>query len=946
MEACCCSSSSSSSAPPASILATGAGLRRRFSPVAAASAASGGRAVALACPLRASASLIAAAPRRGQQRRGAAGFVVRAVFERFTERAVKAVVHSQREARGMGDEAVAPHHLLLGLVAEDRSPAGFIGPGVRIERAREACRAALGKPGSAQAATGLATDVPFSAASKRVFVAAVEFSRTMGCNFISPDHIALGLVDLDDTTTNNVLRSLGVEPSELAKQALTRVKREVAKDGREPLGLSSFKLRDKSTAGNARSAIVKYLNKKKEKSALALFCVDLTMRASGGLIDPVIGRNKEIERVVQIICRRTKNNPILLGEAGVGKTAIAEGLALKIAHGDVPIFLVARRILSLDVALLMAGAKERGELETRVTSLIREVRKAGDVILFIDEVHTLIGSGIAGRGSKGAGLDIANLLKPALARGELQCIASTTLDEHCLHFEKDKALARRFQPVFVNEPSQEDAVKILLGLREKYETYHKCKYTLEGINAAVYLSARYIPDRHLPDKAIDLIDEAGSRARMESFKRKKEEQCSIISKSPDEYWREIRAVQAMHDVALTNRLKYSLNENDQENEVNVEVLNDDKTSPTSTLSPSDDEPSMIGSEEIARVTSLWSGIPVQQLTADERKLLVGLDDELRKRVIGQDDAVVAISRAVKRSRVGMSDPDRPIATLLFCGPTGVGKTELTKALAATYFGSESAMVRLDMSEYMERHTVSKLIGSPPGYMGFGEGGTLTEAVRRKPFTVVLLDEIEKAHPDIFNILLQVFEDGHLSDSQGRRVSFKNTLIVMTSNVGSTSISKGRMAIGFQTLNGTEENTYAVMKSLVMEELKAFFRPELLNRMDEVVVFRPLEKNQMLAILNIILQEVKARLLALGIGLEVSDTMKDMIIQQGYDKSYGARPLRRAVTQFVEDVISEAILSGQYKPGDTITMDTDDKGKPCLSRMNDQTVQLSDPTPTL
>ncbi|KAM0858642.1 hypothetical protein ACQ4PT_047700 [Festuca glaucescens] len=943
MEACCCSSSS---APSASILATGAGLRRRFSPAAAAAA--GGRAVALAHPLRASAALLsaAAAPRRGQQRRGAAGFVVRTVFERFTERAVKAVVHSQREARGMGDEAVAPHHLLLGLVAEDRSAAGFLGPGVRIERARDACRAAVGKRGPAQAATGLATDVPFSAASKRVFVAAVEFSRNMGCNFISPDHIALGLLDLDDPTTNNILKSLGVEPSQLAKQALTRVKGELAKDGREPLGLSSFRLRDKSAAGNGRSAIVKYSNKKKEKSALAQFCVDLTMRASGGLIDPVIGRKKEIERVVQIICRRTKNNPILLGEAGVGKTAIAEGLALKIANGDVPIFLVARRILSLDVALLMAGAKERGELEARVTSLIREVQKAGDVILFIDEVHTLIGSGIAGRGSKGAGLDIANLLKPALARGELQCIASTTLDEHRLHFEKDKALARRFQPVYVNEPSQEDAVKILLGLREKYETYHKCKYTLEGINAAVYLSARYIPDRHLPDKAIDLIDEAGSRARMESFKRKKEEQCSIISKSPDEYWQEIRAVQAMHDVALTNKLKYSLNENDQENEVNVEVLDDDKASPTSTLSASVDEPSMIGSEEIARVTSLWAGIPVQQLTADERKLLVGLDNELRKRVIGQDDAVVAISRAVKRSRVGMSDPDRPIATLLFCGPTGVGKTELTKALAATYFGSESAMVRLDMSEYMERHTVSKLIGSPPGYMGFGEGGTLTEAVRRKPFTVVLLDEIEKAHPDIFNILLQVFEDGHLSDSQGRRVSFKNTLIVMTSNVGSASISKGRMAIGFQTLNDTEENTYTVMKSLVMEELKAFFRPELLNRMDEVVVFRPLEKNQMLAILNIILQEVKGRLLALGIGLEVSDAMKDMIIQQGYDKSYGARPLRRAVTQFVEDVISEAILSGHYKPGDTITMDTDDKGKPCLSRLNDRTVQLSDPTPTL
>ncbi|KAL6843434.1 hypothetical protein ACP4OV_026756 [Aristida adscensionis] len=941
MEACCCSTSS---APSASILAApDAALRRRFS----APSAAGWRALALARPLRASASTMAAAaaPRRGQQRRRGGG-VVRAVFERFTERSVKAVVFSQREARGMGDEVVAPHHLLLGLVAEDRSASGFLGSEVRVERAREACRAALGKGGPAQPATGLATDVPFSAASKRVFEAAVDFSRNMGCNFISPEHIALGLFNLDDPTTNSILKSLGVDPSQLAKQALTRVQGELAKDGREPVGLSSYKVRGKSTPGSGKSAIVKYSNKRKEKSALAQFCVDLTMRASGGLIDPVIGRKEEIERVVQIVCRRTKNNPILLGEAGVGKTAIAEGLALNIANGNVPIFLVGKRILSLDVALLMAGAKERGELEARITSLLREVRKAGDVILFIDEVHTLIGSGIAGRGSKGAGLDIANLLKPALARGELQCIASTTLDEHRLHFEKDKALARRFQPVFVNEPSQEDAVKILLGLREKYETYHKCKYTLEGINAAVYLSARYIPDRHLPDKAIDLIDEAGSRARIESFKRKKEEQCSILSKSPDEYWQEIRAVQGMHEVALTNKLKYSLDENDKENDVSTELLDEDKILSASTQATSVDEPTLVGSEEIARVTSLWSGIPLQKLTADERKLLVGLDDELRRRVIGQDDAVVAISKAVKRSRVGLNDPDRPIATLLFCGPTGVGKTELTKALAASYFGSESAMVRLDMSEYMERHTVSKLIGSPPGYMGFGEGGTLTEAVRRKPFTVVLLDEIEKAHPDIFNILLQVFEDGHLTDSQGRRVSFKNTLIVMTSNIGSTSISSGRRSIGFSTQRDSEETTYAAMKSIVMEELKAFFRPELLNRLDDVVVFRPLEKTQMMAVLNIILQEVKGRLLALGIGLEISDSMKNLISQQGYDRSYGARPLRRAVTQLVEDVISEAILSGQFKPGDTIMMEVDSTGKPCLSRLNDQTVQLSDPAPTL
>jgi ATP-dependent Clp protease ATP-binding subunit ClpC len=779
--------------------------------------------------------------------------------------------------------------------------------------------------------------VPFSKGCKRVFEVAVELSRNMGCSFISPEHLAIALFTLDDPTTNNLLRSLGADPSQLASVALIRLQGELAKDGRDPAGASSYKVPEKAPAGAGRSAFNKSLGGKKEKGALDQFCLDLTTQASGGFIDPIIGREEEIERVVQIICRRTKNNPILLGEAGVGKTAIAEGLALRIANGDVPIYLVAKRIMSLDVGLLIAGAKERGELESRVTGLIREVREAGDVILFIDEVHNLIGSGTVGKG-KGSGLDISNLLKPPLARGELQCIAATTLDEHRMHFEKDKALARRFQPVYVDEPSQEDAVKILLGLRENYEIYHKCKFTLEAINAAVYLSARYIPDRQLPDKAIDLIDEAGSRARIESFQKRKEGQSSVLLKEPDEYWQEIKAVQAMHEVVLSNKTKYSPNENDS---ANTEAPHQDKAGSTST---SVEEPVVVGTEEIARVASLWSGIPVQQLTADDRKTLVGLDDELKKRVIGQDDAVVAISRAVKRSRVGLSDPDRPIATLLFCGPTGVGKTELTKALAASYFGSESAMLRLDMSEYMERHTVSKLIGSPPGYIGYGETGTLTEAVRRKPFTVVLLDEIEKAHPDIFNILLQIFEDGHLADSQGRRVSFKNTLIVMTSNVGSTSISDGRRSIGFST-DDTESSTYIAMKTLVMEELKAFFRPELLNRIDEMVVFRPLEETQMLAILDIILQELKGKLLALGIGLEVSDAMKSLICQEGYDKSYGARPLRRAVTQLMEDVISEAILFGEYKPGDTILVDTNKEGKPCLSRLNQQIIQVSDPTRT-
>ncbi|GJN21186.1 hypothetical protein PR202_gb08643 [Eleusine coracana subsp. coracana] len=801
MEVCCCSTSSS-------VLAGARGAGRRLAAPASAAArwgaAGGGRAVVLAHPLPPRPAF-SARPRQ-RARRG----VIRAVFERFTERAVKAVVLSQREARGLGDPAVAPRHLLLGLIAEDRSSGGFLSSGIRIERAREECRgiaardAGAAAPAAGKAASGLDTDVPFTVETKQVFELAAVLSRNMNCSFISPEHLAISLFTLMDPTTNSLLRSSHQLRSPVSKESLQKTA-EILQEHR--------------------------LSKSQRKLQL-------------GLDDP------------------PSPNPW------------------------------AKRILSLDIGLLIAGAKERGELESRVTSLIREVREAGDVILFIDEVHNLIGSGTVGKG-KGAGLDIGNLLKPPLARGELQCIAATTLDEHRMHFEKDKALARRFQPVFVDEPSQEDAVKILLGLREKYETYHKCKFTLEAINAAVYLSARYIPDRQLPDKAIDLIDEAGSRARMESFNKKREGQSSVLSRSPDEYWQEIRAAQAMHEVVSSNKMKYSSNENDKKDgSADVGAPYGEITESASASSLSVDEQVVVGTEEIARVASLWSGIPVQQLTADDKRILVGLDDELRKRVIGQDDAVVAISR--------------------------VGKTELTKALAESYFGSESAMLRLDMSEYMERHTVSKLIGSPPGYIGYGETGTLTEAVRRKPFTVVLLDEIEKAHPDIFNILLQIFEDGHLTDSQGRQ------------------------SIGFLK-EDTELSSYIAMKSLVIEELKSFFRPELLNRIDEMVVFRPLEKSQMLAILDIILKEVKSRLLALGIGLEVSDAMKDLICREGYDKSFGARPLRRAVTHLIEDAISEAILFGEFKPGDTIRVDVDAEGKPCLSHLDEQIIQVSDPT---
>ncbi|CAN0915963.1 Chaperone protein ClpD, chloroplastic, partial [Linum grandiflorum] len=884
---------------------------------------------------------------RSRKKRAAAGrisFTVSAVFERFTERAIKAVIFSQREARSLGKDTVAPQHLLLGLIAEDRDPDGFLGSGITIDRARQVVRDIWVNDGDATdhnptSSSTSTTDMPFSAATKRVFEAAVEYSRNMRHKFISPEHIAIGLFTVDDGSAAQVSQRLGANATHLAAVAITRLQGELAKDGRggEPSlskGTSEKILSKKAVA--FRSA-----EKAREKSALAQFCVDITSRAVQGRIDPVIGRESEIQRVIQILCRRTKNNPILLGESGVGKTAIAEGLGMKIAQAEVPAFLLGKRVMSLDVGLLIAGAKERGELETRVTTLIKEIREEGDVVLFIDEVHTLVGSGtVGGRKSKGNSLDIANLLKPALGRGELQCIASTTMDEHRTHIESDKALARRFQPVLINEPSQEDAVRILLGLRQKYETHHNCRYTLEAINAAVHLSARYIADRFLPDKAIDLIDEAGSRARIEAYRKKKEQQTGILSKTPDDYWQEIRTVQAMHQVQVISSKPMA-----DDSESTIDDSGEVTSEPPSPSTSDDVEPMPVGLNDIASVASLWSGIPVQQLTADERIALVGLEEQLRKRVVGQDEAVGAISRAVKRSRFGLKDPDRPIAALLFCGPTGVGKTELTKALAACYFGSDSSMLRLDMSEYMERHTVSKLIGAPPGYVGHGEGGTLTEAIRRRPFTLVLLDEIEKAHPDIFNILLQVFEDGHLTDSQGRRVSFKNALIVMTSNIGSSAIAKGgQTSIGFGSGADQSSTSYVGMKEMVMEELKSYFRPELLNRIDELVVFRALEKTQMLEIVNMMLEEVKGRLISLGIGLEVSDSIKDLVCKQGYDPAYGARPLRRAVTQVVENPLSEALLRGGFKPGDTAVVDVDATGNPVVvNREMEHSIRVTDTT---
>ncbi|CAM6088346.1 unnamed protein product [Calypogeia fissa] len=869
---------------------------------------------------------------RGNQRRG----VVSAVFERFTERAIKSVMLAQREAKALGKGEVGTEQLLLGLIAEDRGSEGFLRTGVTIERAREAVRGLSDeRVGGSLSPDKPATEVPFSRGSKRVFEAALEHSKQMGHNYIAPEHIALALLAVDDGGASMVIDRLGLSKDKLHSEAANRLQGELAKEGRA--ASSSVALPAKAAAGATTST--KGSRSRKDKGALNDFCVDLTARASEGKIDPVIGRDKEVQRVVQILARRTKNNPILLGEPGVGKTAIAEGLAVKITSGTVPDFLIGKRVMSLDMGLLLAGAKERGELETRVTNLVEETRTAGNVILMIDEVHTVVGSGSVGRGgSSGAGLDIANLLKPALARGLLQCIGATTLDEHRKHIEKDKALARRFQPVMVNEPSQEDAVEILLGLRSKYEEYHKCRITTEAVEAAVYLSARYIADRFLPDKAIDLVDEAGSLARINAFKRRKERQAAILSESPSSYWQEIRNVQAAQEAALVPQSAAGLTDymSSQSSSgsgasvstvlpesSNLSILGDDDMS---------DGPVVVGPAEIAAVASVWSGIPVQQLTEDEQIKLMDLENLLRSRVVGQEDAVSAISRAVRRARVGLKDPDRPIAAMLFCGPTGVGKTELTKALAQHYFGAEDAMVRLDMSEYMERHTVSKLIGSPPGYVGYGDGGALTESVRRKPFTVILMDEIEKAHPDVFNILLQVFEDGHLTDSQGRKVSFKNTLIVMTSNVGSQQIARGGSnQIGFTFSDEADGGKYSALKALVMDELKGFFRPELLNRLDEVVVFRSLEKSQVRTIVDMMMEETKARLLARGVRLEISEAMLQLICDQGYDRSYGARPLRRALVRLVEDNLSEALLSGVYEAGDTALVDIDETGNPTVIR---------------
>ena len=835
------------------------------------------------------------------------------MFERFTEKAIKVIMLAQEEARRLGHNFVGTEQILLGLIGEGTGVAAKVlkSLGVNLKDSRIEVEKIIGR-GSGF----VAVEIPFTPRAKRVLELSLEEARQLGHNYIGTEHLLLGLIREGEGVAARVLENLSVDLTKVRTQVI-RMLGETAEVG---TGTNSSK-------GNLKTA------------TLDEFGTNLTKLASESKLDPVVGRHEEIDRVVQILGRRTKNNPVLIGEPGVGKTAIAEGLAQRIQLGEIPDILEDKRVLTLDIGLLVAGTKYRGEFEERLKKIMEEIKSAGNVILVIDEVHTLIGAGAA----EGA-IDAANILKPALARGELQCIGATTLDEYRKHIERDAALERRFQPVMVGEPSIEDTIEILKGLRERYEQHHRLKITDDALEAAAHLGDRYISDRYLPDKAIDLIDEAGSRVRL------------INSKLPPEAKqidRELRQIQKQKEESVRDQnfdQAGQLREKEIELTAKIKDVLENKKEPTTQDQPdtdassSDSDPKliqnpMVSEEDVAHIVASWTGVPVQKLTETESVKLLNMEETLHQRLIGQDEAVKAVSRAIRRARVGLKNPNRPIASFIFSGPTGVGKTELTKALASYFFGSEEAMIRLDMSEFMERHTVSKLIGSPPGYVGFNEGGQLTEAVRRRPYTVVLFDEVEKAHPDVFNLLLQLLEDGRLTDSKGRTVDFKNTLLIMTSNIGSKVIEKGGGGLGFEfSGDSVEDSQYNRIRSLVNEELKQYFRPEFLNRLDEIIVFRQLTKNEVKEIAEIMLKEVFARLKDKGIKLSVTDAFKDRLVEEGYNPSYGARPLRRAVMRLLEDSLAEEVLSGRIKDGDKAIVDIDDNKKVTINIISEESPQ--------
>ncbi|WP_330656263.1 ATP-dependent Clp protease ATP-binding subunit [Alkaliphilus flagellatus] len=798
-----------------------------------------------------------------------------AMFGRFTERAQRVITLSQQVAQQLGHSYVGTEHLLLAIIKEEESIAAkaLKNLGIEIESIQQIVVNAIGVGNKPVELLG------YTPRTKKVFELSVAEARNLNHNYVGTEHLLLGLIKEGDGIASQILIQLGVN--------LQNVREEVLK-----------LLNNGGTAGTNKKPSV---DSNKNTPTLNQFGRDLNELAREGKIDPVIGRSKEIDRVIQVLSRRTKNNPCLIGEPGVGKTAVAEGLAQKIVEGNVPELLKDKRVVTLDLASMVAGAKYRGEFEDRLKKVMEELRTATNVILFIDEMHTIIGAGAA----EGA-IDAANILKPALARGEIQVIGATTLDEYRKHIEKDAALERRFQPITVDEPTVEDTIKILEGLRDKYEAHHGVKITDEALKAAAELSARYITDRFLPDKAIDLIDEAASKVRIFTVTtppdlKDLEEKIEQLSKEKEE------AI-SVQDFERAAKIR------DEEKKTNQELEERKNTWRNK------DKEATVSVEEIANIVSDWTGVPVNKLQQEESQKLLNMEEILHKRVIGQQEAVKSVARAIRRARVGLKDPKRPIGSFIFLGPTGVGKTELSKALAESMFGDEDAMIRIDMSEYMEKHTVSRLIGSPPGYVGFDEGGQLTEKVRRKPYSVILFDEVEKAHPDVFNILLQILDDGRLTDAQGRTVDFKNTVVIMTSNVGAHTIRKQK-TLGFTVSeDDLAKNEYEKMKENIMEELRRTFRPEFLNRIDDIIVFHALEREHIGEIVDLMLEDLRKRLEDLNINLEISNEAKVFIADKGFDAQFGARPLKRAIQKMVEDKLSEELLKGTIKSGSDVLVD--------------------------
>lgn len=803
------------------------------------------------------------------------------MMQRFTDGAQRALAIAQEKAKEFGHDYVGTEHLLLGLLEEKNSVAAkaLHKLGLQDKEAEKAVLDAVGR-GSNHGDTLYMTP-----RTKRVLELAVDSANRMQHSYVGSEHILLGILSDGGGVAVAVLQAFGIRAEDIVKEIQAMVGRE---------GGSS------SESAGANSDL----------GEIADYAVDLNEAAKQGKIDPVIGRDNEINRVIQILSRRTKNNPVLIGEPGVGKTAIAEGLAQRIVSQNVPEILRNKRIISLSLSSMVAGAKYRGEFEERLKKVIDEVQSHDDMIVFIDELHTLIGAGA----SEGA-MDAANILKPALARGSFQVIGATTLDEYKKHIEKDAALERRFQPVQVGEPSEEDALEILKGLRDRYEAFHKAKITDEALKAAVELSSRYISDRFLPDKAIDVMDEAASKVRMRVF-----------TASPDvkKLEAELADVRKEKEAAITaQNFEEAAKLRDRE-----KALTEDIEAKQEARSKEDEEKLVVTEEDIAEVVSDWSGVPVARIAEEESQRLLRLEDELHERVVGQNEAVVAVAKAVRRARAGLKDPKRPIGSFLFLGPTGVGKTELARSLAASLFGDENAMIRLDMSEYMEKHTVSRLVGAPPGYVGYDEGGQLTDAVRRKPYSVILFDEVEKAHADFFNILLQVLDDGRLTDNQGRTVDFRNTVIIMTSNLGAKFLKTDDAAVmGFlagKNKDGKEaSDNFEEAKKSTMEAVKRHFRPEFLNRIDEMIVFHPLTGDDLSKIVTILLRSVTKRLHERGLELEISDDAMKLLVKEGSDFAFGARPLKRAIQRLIEDPISDLILKGEAKEGSTIKAEAKD-----------------------